>query len=186
MRKLTFFLCLLCLLCSVPKSHARQAAKPPQTQPPQQQQTQLQPDKNDSFTLKIDTALVVENVIVKDKDGKDIEGLTEKDFVITEDNVPQTIGLFKFEKMVDTAAPAANTVAVPTEIIRPPVPTAITPLPSGDSRYDGRRLLVLFFDTMNTSPPDQLRAFTAADKFIRTQMKKPDLVAIMAFMSGSI
>jgi hypothetical protein len=58
----------------------------------QQQQEPQQP-----FTIKVDTQLVVETVIVKDKDGKTIEGLTEKDFVVTEDNVPQTISVFQFQ-----------------------------------------------------------------------------------------
>ena len=188
MRKLTLFLCLVFLLCSVSTSRAQQAAKP-QQQPPQLNQGQVQKDKDkdDSFTLKVDTQLVVETVVVKDKDGKDIEGLTEKDFTITEDNVPQTIGVFKFERMVDTPAPGQeNTPAVPTEIVRPPVATQINTPPAGDARYENRRLLVLFFDMMNVSPPDQLRAFTAADKFIRMQMKKPDLVSIMAFIGGSV
>src|SRR5215510_15070577 len=65
------------------------------------QQQQQQP-----FTIKVDTQLVVETVIVKDKDGKPIEGLTEKDFVVTEDNVPQTISVFQFQKLEDTPATA--------------------------------------------------------------------------------
>jgi VWFA-related protein len=173
-------------LCSVSTSRAQQAAKQQQPQL-NQGQVQKDKDKDDSFTLKIDTQLIVETVVVKDKDGKDVEGLTEKDFTITEDNVPQTIGVFKFERMVDTPAQGQeNTPAVPAEIVRPPVATQITAPPAGDSRYENRRLLVLFFDMMNVSPPDQLRAFTAADKFIRMQMKKPDLVSIMAFIGGSV
>src|SRR5947208_16860397 len=68
------------------------------------------------FTIKIDTQLVVETVVVKDKDGKNIEGLTEKDFTVTEDNVPQTISVFQFEKLEDTApkpAPAEPAAAPP-------------------------------------------------------------------------
>ena len=37
------------------------------------------------------TQLVVETVSVKDKNGKAIEGLTAKDFVVTENGQPQTI-----------------------------------------------------------------------------------------------
>ena len=140
------------------------------------------------FTIKIDTQLVVETVVVKDKDGKNLEGLTDKDFTVTEDGVPQTISVFQFQRLEDTPAPASSGGAAQpaAEVVQPKIPTQITAPPPGDSRYRDRRLLVLFFDLMNVSPPDQLRAFTAADKFIRMQMKTPDLVAIMSFSAGSV
>ncbi len=140
------------------------------------------------FTIRVDTQLVVETVVVKDKDGKNLEGLTDKDFTVTEDGVPQTISVFQFERLEDTPAPAPSAGAQQpaAELVQPKIPTQITPPPPGDSRYRNRRLLVLFFDLMNVSPADQLRAFTAADKFIRTQMKTPDLVAIMSFAAGSV
>ena len=135
------------------------------------------------FTIRVDTQLVVETVVVKDKDGKNLEGLIDKDFTVTEDGVPQTISVFQFERLEDTPAPAPSAGAQQpaAELVQPKIPTQITPPAPGDSRYRDRRLLVLFFDSMNVSPADQLRAFTAADKFIRTQMKTPDLVAIMSF-----
>ena len=167
------FLCLLWLVFfAIPQSQAQQQQQP-------QQKKEDQP-----FTLSINTQLVVETVVVKDKDGKNIEGLTAKDFVVTEDNVPQTISVFQFERLEETPAPTA--AEAPAEIVRPAVATQISAPPAGDKRYENRRLLVMFFDMMNVAPPDQLRAFTAADKFIRTQMKKPDLVAIMAFTSGAV
>src|SRR5438093_270792 len=140
------------------------------------------------FTIRVDTQLVVETVVVKDKDGKNLEGLIDKDFTVTEDGVPQTISVFQFERLEDTPAPAPSAGAQQpaAEVVQPKIPTQITPPPPGDSRYRDRRLLVLFFDLMNVSPADQLRAFTAADKFIRTQMKTPDLVAIMSFAAGSV
>ncbi len=140
------------------------------------------------FTIRVDTQLVVETVVVKDKDGKNLEGLIDKDFTVTEDGVPQTISVFQFERLEDTPAPAppAGAQQPAAEVVQPKIPTQITPPAPGDSRYRDRRLLVLFFDLMNVSPADQLRAFTAADKFIRTQMKTPDLVAIMSFAAGSV
>ena len=150
----------------------------------QQQQQGQQP-----FTIKVDTQLVVETVIVKDKDGKPIEGLSEKDFVITEDNVPQTISVFQFQRLEDTPTATPTAVpAVPATLPQPaaaPAPNA-APLPAGSVKYQDRRLLVLFFDMVNTFPPDQLRAFTGADKFIRAQMKTPDLIALMTFQKGVV
>ena len=136
------------------------------------------------FSIQINTQLVVETVVAKDKDGKNIEGLTDKDFTVTEDGMPQTISVFQFQKLEDTAATPSTQPSA--ELIQPRIPTQITPPPPGDSRYQNRRLLALFFDMMNVPPTDQLRAFTAADTFIRTQMKPPDLVAIMTFDSGAV
>ena len=105
------------------------------------------------FTIKIDTQLVVETVVVKDKDGKNLEGLTDKDFTVTEDGVPQTISVFQFQRLEDTPAPASSGGAAQpaAEVVQPKIPTQITAPPPGDSRYRDRRLLVLFFDLMNVS-----------------------------------
>src|SRR5437879_7822062 len=54
--------------------------------------------------------LVVETVTVKDKDGKVVEGLTAKDFTITEDNVAQAISFVEFQR-VDNAT--ITTAAAP-------------------------------------------------------------------------
>ena len=43
-----------------------------------------------SNRLRTTTRLIVQTVTVKDKDGKVIEGLTAKDFTVTEDGQPQT------------------------------------------------------------------------------------------------
>jgi len=155
----------------------------------QQQQQQQEPQPQQPFTLQVNTQLVVETVIVKDKDGKTIEGLTEKDFVVTEDNVPQTISVFQFQRLDDTPAPvqppAEPALTTPPAQVQPAQNT--TPVAaSSPVRYQDRRLLVLYFDMANTAPPDQLRSFVAADKFIRSNMTTPDLFAIMIFKSGVV
>ena len=57
-----------------------------------QQQTQ-QP------VFRTTTRLIVQTVTVKDKDGKVIEGLTAKDFTVTEDGQPQDIAFVEFQRM---------------------------------------------------------------------------------------
>src|SRR5438046_2628832 len=51
------------------------------------------------------TNLVVVDVTVRDKAGKLIEGLTQKDFTLLEDGKPQIIKVFEFERLATDPAP---------------------------------------------------------------------------------
>jgi VWFA-related protein len=143
-------------------------------------------------TFKTSTQLVIETVGVKDKSGKPIEGLTAKDFIVTEDGMPQTISFFEYQKLPeDPSAPIISTAAnTATALVASPMAklprSQIAPERPGDVRYRDRRLLALYFDMVNMPIPDQLRALDAAQKFIRTQMTPADLVAIMMFDNGSV
>src|SRR5437764_8699577 len=61
---------------------------------------------NDPAIFKTTTQLVVETVSVKDKSGKPVEGLTAKDFTITEDGAPQTIRIFEYQKFAEVVETA--------------------------------------------------------------------------------
>src|ERR1700689_1311321 len=56
-------------------------------------------------TFSSNTQLVIETVTVRDKSGKGVEGLTAKDFTVTEDGVPQTIKFFEYQKLPDIVEP---------------------------------------------------------------------------------
>jgi VWFA-related protein len=138
------------------------------------------------LTIRTTTQLVVETVAVKDKDGRDIEGLTAKDFTVTEDGVPQEISFFEFQKLPDASeAVPLPEPARPRLLARLPR-TQISPEVPGKIRYSDRRLLVLYFDVSAMHPADQLRALTAAKTFIRTQMTSADLMAMMVFSGGAV
>ena len=136
---------------------------------------------NGIIKFQANTQLVVETVTVKDKNGKPVEGLTAKDFTITEDGVAQTISFCEFQKLDDAAEPAipvevpaatpAPATAPATAVAAVPGVTAhqITPERPGDIRYRDRRLMAMYFDMSAMPVPDQVRAETAAMKFIRTQ-----------------
>ena len=135
--------------------------------------------------ITVNTQLVVETVSVTDKNGKAIEGLTAKDFVVTEDGVAQTVSFCEYQKMQEAAPVAAPAPAAVAADQVAPVPRGqIAPERPGDVRYKDRRLLALYFDMSAMPVPDQLRAQSAAVKFIRTQMAPQDLMAILSFSDG--
>ena len=140
---------------------------------------------NTPATFSTSSQLVVETVNVKDKSGKAIEGLTAKDFTITEDGVEQMIRLFEFQKVPEELVPAPPIKGVSPPLRRLPE-TQIAVEKPGAIRYQDRRLLVFYFDMTAMPPQDQLRAITAAEKFIRTQMTPADRIAVMRFEGGAV
>src|SRR5690349_10087045 len=74
------------------------------------------PGAKATATFTVGTQLVIETVSVKDKSGKPIEGLTAKDFNITEDGVAQPIKFFEFQRLqeaVDTPSTPLTSRAQP-------------------------------------------------------------------------
>src|SRR5215212_5380183 len=69
------------------------------------QQVQVQQPTGAIPTFTGGTNLVVVDVTVRDKAGKLIEGLTQKDFTLLEDGKPQTIKVFEFERLSTDPAP---------------------------------------------------------------------------------
>ena len=164
--------------------------------PAQQQQTPQTPPgapaNGKPFTFSSTSQLVIEAVSVKDKSGKPIEGLTAKDFTVTEDGVPQEIKFCEFQKLTDAPmdplpeAPAAGPMHSEQDKMAGITALQITPEPPGAIRYQNRRLMVLYFDMSAMPQADQMRAQAAAYKFISTQMTPPDLVAVMDYNGAGV
>jgi VWFA-related protein len=169
-------------------------------QPASQPAAQAQGGAPDSgLKIVVNRQLVVEIVSVKDKSGKIIEGLTAKDFAVTEDGKPQDISFCEFQKLSDEplpmqpdpvpallAATAPKPAAPPKTDVAPVSPLQIAPEKPGDIRYRDRRLIALYFDMSAMPVPDQLRALAAAQRYIRTHMTGPDLMAIMVYNEGNV
>src|SRR5437867_2224063 len=106
--------------------------------------------QQDAITkFQSNSQLVVEVVTVHDRNGQTIEGLTAKDFTVTENGVPQTIRFSEFQKLEEV--PAAAPAPAPTAQTTAPKVASVTgnqiaPEPPGDIHYKNRRLLSLYFD----------------------------------------
>jgi len=141
---------------------------------------------NGQVTFRSSTQLVVETVVVKDKNGKQVEGLTAKDFSVTEDGAPQTISFFEFQKLPEVPDAAPLPEPGRPKLLEKLARTQISPEAPGNIRYSDRRLLALYFDLTAMPPADQLRALNAAKKFVRTKMTPSDLMAILSFSGGAV
>src|SRR5215471_9441288 len=73
-------------------------------------------------TFSSTTSLVVVDVTVRDKSGKLIEGLSQKDFTLLEDGKPQKISVFEFEKLATDPAPVEKPPTLEDADIDPPAP----------------------------------------------------------------
>jgi VWFA-related protein len=141
-----------------------------------------------TYTLTAKSQLVVETVVVKDKEGKFIPGLSAKDFTVTEDGTAQTIRFCEHQDLaaeqapVPAAAPGTEQIKIYKKLSR----TQLAPEAPENSRYNNRRLLALYFDMSAMRPPDQLRALSAAERFLRAEMTTVDLVAILRYQGGSV
>jgi VWFA-related protein len=138
-------------------------------------------------TFTSSTQLVVETVVVTDRSGHPIDGLTADDFAITENGVPQTIRVFEHQDLPSTlnssplTSPPAN-----VHIFDKLGKSHIAPEAVGKVKYKDRRLLALYFDMTAMQEAEQMRALNAAKTFIRTQMQTPDLMAIMRYSGGAV
>ncbi len=145
-------------------------------------------DNAQTMTLTVRTQLVVETVTVRDKQGKSIEGLTAKDFTLTEDGVPQKIRFCERQTLPTDAVPLAPSKSDDERItIYKKLTRSQLAQESSDTlRYRDKRLLALYFDMSAMPQEDQLRALAAAEKFVRTQITAADLVSIMRYTGGSV
>lgn len=145
-------------------------------------------------TFRTATHLIVQTVIVKDRKGLPVRGLTVKDFVVTEDGQTQSIAFVEYQQLdaaplsamtVMTEAPAAA-IPPPASVVAPVTQPGVTVPSPGDARYNGRRLMVLYFDLLNMGFFDQIRTFTHAEQYVRTRMTAADTIAIMVFENSAV
>ncbi|MGJ5818928.1 VWA domain-containing protein [Paludibaculum fermentans] len=142
--------------------------------------------KPETATFTAGAQLVVETVTVTDKQGKPVEGLTAKDFTVTEDGVPQQIRVFEYQRLSTAATGAPPAGPEQVKVYEKLGQTRIATETPGDGRYKNRRLMVLYFDMTAMQQAEQIRALAAAQKFIRSQMTPDDLFAILRYSGAAV
>lgn len=132
-------------------------------------------------TFRASANLVIVTVFVRDGQGRPVKGLTQDDFLVTENGKPQTVRVFEFQQ-IEEAAPGAAVMTAEAPAARPlqaeQQTGAVLPV-----RYRDRRLIVLYFDWTSLDEAQQVRAKEAAEEWIRSKMTAADLVRIVAFGS---
>jgi VWFA-related protein len=197
LKQVTAFLC--CVLTAYAQTPPAPAKNAPQSAPAKGQQAApakgapatapakgAGQNEDEEVVFKADTRLVVQQVTVKDKSGKPIEGLTAKDFTITENGMPQTVAFLEFQKLAETTATPAPVL---TERVAAVPRLAVSQIAAErplDLKYSDRRLIALYFDLSTMPPADQIRAISAAQDFIRKKITPSDLVAIMKYAGNEV
>jgi len=124
--------------------------------------------------------LVSVDVIVRDRAGQIVKGLTAADFELREDGRPQDISTFTFQEIADKPASTASVdilAAAEAKVTAATAP-AETPEPMTAQALAGRRLIVLLFDVSSMQPEDVQRAVDSARKYVSEQMGTADMVAV--------
>ena len=123
-------------------------------------------------TFKAATELVLVNVVVRDKSGAIVGGLTRDDFTVLEDGKPQSITRSEFEQLdrVPAAQPVGEVAVL--KATRLPTGTSAAPdlhpaVPAAPDLHD-RRLVVLFFDLTSMQPEETTRSLAAATRYAST------------------
>ncbi len=149
---------------------------------PQAQQRPANQRPTATFRSSVD--LVTVNVVVRDRSGNIVRGLTRDDFTVTEDGRPQTISTFDFEQIATTAVAEAVPVEIPTILgsvgraAAAPAPApAAAPPPTIDMH--GRRVIALFFDLGSMQPEDVQRSAASARDYIDKRLTASDMIAIV-------
>ena len=131
------------------------AAQEVQSAPQQAQQT-----GDSSFTLKVNTNIVLTNVVVRDKKtGQVVKGLKASDFTIYEDKTPQKIASFDYENVDEAAvlnekATASGKVSIADMLEHN--------FAANTEQLRDHRLMVFFFDLSSMQDEDIARAVDAA------------------------
>jgi len=144
---------------------------------PAQNAAQVSNAPQGGFTLKLNSDLVLTNVVVRDaKTGELVRGLAQSDFSIYENGKEQRIDTFDFES-VDMATPLNEATVSGLAAGASGQKAVVVAKPE---QLRNHRLIVMFFDLTSMQPEDLDRSVEAAQAFLKTRMQPADLVALVS------
>lgn len=131
-----------------------------------------------TFTLKVQSDIVLTNVVVRDKKtGAIVKGLTANDFTVLENGKPQKIASFDYQDVNEAVALHEKTTVSGKNSMADLVNREFAADPA---QLKDHRLIVMFFDLSSMQPEDIDRAVEAAQDYINKKMQLADLVAVVS------
>ena len=135
-----------------------------------------------TFTLKVQSDIVLTNVVVRDKKtGAVVKGLTAADFTVLENGKPQKVASFDYQNVDEAVALHENATVSGKSSIADLVNRNFAADPA---QLKDHRLIVMFFDLSSMQPEDTDRAVEAAQDYINKKMQSADLVAVVSMDTG--
>ena len=120
-------------------------------------------------TIKEGVTAVLVDVVVRDKRGQPVRDLTQADFQVLDEGVPQTIG--SFSRVFDGGGPPAAEAPVPPQ---PPPSGASAAAPSAPAT--SQPITAILFDRL--SPDARRRAVQAAQNYLGTKEEASGYIGI--------
>ncbi|MBN9615955.1 MAG: VWA domain-containing protein [Acidobacteriales bacterium] len=135
-----------------------------------------------TFTLKVQSDIVLTNVVVRDKKtGEVVKGLTAADFTILENGKPQKIASFDYQSVDEAAVLNEKTTVTGQASVADLLNRNFAADPAALKNH---RLIVMFFDLSSMQPEDVDRAVEAAQDYINKKMQPADLVALVSMSTA--
>ncbi len=152
--------------------------------PAQQPQPTPAPVTNGQYNFKVESELVLVNVVARDKSGKPVTDLKREDFTVLEDGKTQKISSFDFENLDSTplSAPGPSQQTVEGKPLAPSKP--LLTRKDAEEALSNKRVIVLFFDLGSMDPDQTQRAVDAAKKYVQVKMTSADMIAIVSLASS--
>jgi VWFA-related protein len=146
------------------------------------QDSQPQQTGEGTYTLRLNTDIVLTNVVARDKKtGAVVKGLKASDFQISEDNKPQKIASFDYQNVDEAAVLAEKSTTTGKVSVADMLNNNMA---ANAQQLRDHRLIVMFYDLSSMQDEDIDRAVDAGKNYINKQMQPADLVAMVSMSTG--